>query len=236
MIHIITLFPAFFQSFFKCGVVGRAIGDRFDINLVQMRDYAHDTSKSVDDTPYGGGQGMVIRADVLKRALEEGILESHQKKREQLHIVLPDPRGKTLNGQMARAFGERHLQENAPKDVVFICGRYEGIDERFTLRYVDEQISVGDFVLSGGELAAMAILESSMRFVPNVLGNHLSADNDSFENGLLGTPAYTRPSLFEGLKVPEVFLSGHHKKIEQFRKEEKIRITKAQRPDLMAKQ
>ena len=230
-IHIITLFPELFGGFLRCGVVGAAL-EKYAVNLVRLGDYSPKDYKGVDDAPYGGGQGMVMRADVLKRALLEGVMRPFGRKREHLFVVLPSPAGEMLNHRVARHFGECFLTGRA-QDIVFVCGRYEGIDERFVEQYVDHQISVGDFILSGGEVAVMVILESALRFVPGVLGNRASAGDDSFEEGLLEEPVFTRPPIFEGKRVPEVLLSGHHERIEAYRCREKLRVTRKHRPDLL---
>jgi tRNA (guanine37-N1)-methyltransferase len=174
---------------------------------------------------------MVMRADILKDALMKGVVEAGgYTGKEDLHVIYTSPRGKVWNNKLAREFGTGTL---ATKDVVFICGRYEGIDERFLENYVDEFFSVGDYVLTGGEIPVMAILDSSVRFVPGILGNKLSAGDDSFEDGLIEFPQYTKPREFEGKDVPEVLLEGHHKKIGEWQKEQKVQMTKKWRPDLL---
>ena len=231
-IHIITLFPKLFQTFFHCGVVERILKEKgFRINLVDIKLYSPCNYKGVDDAPYGGGPGRVLKADVLKKAFCEGILEAYRLPREDVHTILPSPRGKVFHRSKAYHLGEYYFT-NPVKDLVFICGRYEGIDERFITNYVDEEISLGNFVLSGGEIATMAVIESSLRFVPGILGNPLSAREDSFEDGYLEGPVYTRPAIFEGLEVPKVLLSGDHRLVEEHREREKLRVTKAFRPDM----
>lgn len=242
---IVTLFPEYFSPLLACGVAGKALtGTRlenpensFEVHLVNPRDYVHSKYKSVDDTVYGGGAGMVMLPEILKRTLLEGIVgvgnygEDYRKK---LHIIFPSPRGKVWTNKIAREFAEKKLSFNeSAKDLVFICGRYEGIDERFILKYVDEEISIGNYILTGGELAVMCILDSALRFVPGVLGNKCGANEESFETGLLEEPQYTKPQIFEELSVPEVLLSGHHAHIQKFSSEERMRITKLYRPDLL---
>lgn len=240
-IWIITLFPNYFDSLINFGITGSALrGEReakIEIKTVQLRNYTPKDYKGVDDSPYGGGAGMVMRADVLKRALIEGVVEAGnygEDFKSKLHVVFPGPRGKTWNNSYCKDFAERFSNEES-KDLVFICGRYEGIDERFLNLYVDEQISLGDFILTGGEIPTMAIIDSFMRFFKGVLGNRESAEYESFQSNTLEHPQYTRPKVFDGLEVPDILLSGHHKNIESYQKEEALRITKIHRPDLLEK-
>lgn len=245
-IWIITIFPEYFEAFLKSGIAAQAFqgkrGNKFEVNIVDLREHTFTKYKGVDDSPYGGGPGMVMRADVLKNALVNGVAipggygESFKDK---LHVIYPGPRGKVLNNDYAKSFankfwGNSSLNDNS-KDLVFVCGRYEGIDERFLSRYVDEEISLGDFVLTGGELAVLTILDSAVRFVPGALGNKHSAELESFNNGLIEHPQYTKPRDFEGMEVPDVLLSGHHKNIDKYQLEESIRITKKFREDLYDK-
>lgn len=242
-IWIITLFPEYFGPFFSMGVASSAFeeskkGDRkFDINLVMLRDYSNNNYGSVDDYPFGGGPGMIIRADVLKNALIKGVVDSGgygEAFREKLHIVFTGPAGVIWNNDLCIDFSKEYFdnENEGRKDLVFICGRYEGVDQRFLELYVDQQISIGDYVLTGGELAVQVILDSAIRFTPKGLGNSESAGQDSFINGLLEHPQYTRPRVFDENQVPEILLSGNHGKISEFRKNERIRMTKENRPDL----
>lgn len=239
-IWILTLFPEFFKPFLECGIAGSAFrGERsegefkFELHFVNIRDYSTTRYKSVDDTPYGGGPGMVMRADILRDALVKGVVEAGgYDSVDKLHVVYTSPRGRVWNNKVAREFGINQLG-NSEKDLVFICGRYEGVDERFLEKYVNEFFSIGDFVLTGGELAVMTILDSAVRFVPGILGNKLSSEADSFEDGLIEYPQYTKPREFEGMDVPSILLEGHHKKIEEWQREEKIKMTKKWRPDLL---
>ena len=241
-IWVLTLFPEFFEPLLKCGIAGQALrGERtdgefsFEVHLINIRDYSKTNYKSVDDSPYGGGPGMVMKADVLRDALLEGVVKAGGYSGvESLHVVFPSPRGEVWSNKLARSFATTTLS-SPDKDVVFICGRYEGIDERFLEKYVQEYISVGDYVLTGGELAVMTILDSSVRFVPGILGNKLSSEADSFEDGLIEFPQYTKPREFEGMNVPDILLEGHHKKIGEWQLDEKIRMTKKHRPDLFDK-
>jgi len=240
-IWIITLFPEYFLPFLDFGVASKGFTrkeeeGKIQVTLVPLRDYSLNNYGSVDEYPIGGGPGMIIRPDVLKHALMEGIVRPGNygdNFKERLHIVFPGPRGKVWTSHVAKDFAKRVLVEDSQKDVVFICGRYEGIDERFIQLYVDEEISVGDFVLTGGELAVLSILDSASRFVPGVLGNSGSVESESFEDGLLEYPQYTKPKEFEGLVVPEILYSGHHKNIEKYKSQERERITEKNRPDLL---
>jgi tRNA (guanine37-N1)-methyltransferase len=239
-IWILTLFPEYFLPLTECGISGQALrGERsgesegFEVHCINIRDFSKTKYKSVDDTPYGGGPGMVMKADVLRDALVLGVKEAHgYESLEDLWVVYTSPRGKVWNHKAARDFALTKLS-NTSKDLVFISGRYEGIDERFLEKYVNEFISIGDFVLTGGEIAIMTILDSAIRFVPGILGNKLSSEHDSFEDGLIEYPQYTRPVDFEGMMVPEILQSGHHKKIEEWQMSEKLRLTKKFRPDLL---
>lgn len=237
-IWILTLFPEYFRPLLECGISGAAFrGERsdsikFDVKFVNIRDYSTTKYKSVDDSPFGGGPGMVMRADILRDALLKGVLEAGgYSTLADLHVIYTSPRGKVWDNKVAREFGTSILS-HPTKDIVFICGRYEGVDERFLEKYVQAYYSIGDFVLTGGELAVMTMLDSAVRFVPGILGNKLSSEYDSFEDGLIEYPQYTKPQDFEGMPVPEVLLSGHHKKIEAWQLEEKKRMTKKWRPDL----
>lgn len=243
MIHrkiwILTLFPEYFKPLLDCGIAGSALrGERsqeikFEVQFVNIRDYSTTKYKSVDDTPYGGGPGMVMRADILRDALMKGVVHAGgYEDKSQLQVIFTSPRGRVWNNKLARSFG-REVLSHPTKDVVFICGRYEGVDERFLEKYVDEYYSLGDFVLTGGELAVMTILDSAVRFVPGILGNKLSSEHDSFEDGLIEYPQYTKPQEFEGINVPEILVGGHHKKIQEWQLEEKKRMTKKWRPDLL---
>lgn len=238
-IWILTLFPEYFKPLLECGISGAAFrGERsdnikFEVKFVNIRDFATTKYKSVDDSPFGGGPGMVMRADILRDALVKGVQEAgNYSSLSDLHVIYTSPRGKVWNNKVAREFGTTILSHPV-KDVVFICGRYEGVDERFLEKYVQDYYSIGDFVLTGGELAVMTILDSAVRFVPGILGNKLSSEYDSFEDGLIEYPQYTKPQEFEGMTPPEIMLSGHHKKIEEWQLEQKKIMTKKWRPDLL---
>jgi tRNA (guanine37-N1)-methyltransferase len=240
-IWILTLFPEYFKPFLDCGIAGSAFrGERsddtfkFEVLFVNIRDYCMTKYKAVDDSPYGGGPGMVMKPDILRDALMKGVVEAGSySSKEDLHVVYTSPRGKVWTNKVAREFGTSIL--GGPKDVVFICGRYEGIDERFLENYVNDFYSIGDYVLTGGEIPVMAMLDSAVRFVPGILGNKLSAVDDSFEDGLIEFPQYTKPREFEGKDVPAVLTEGNHKKIGEWQQEQKLEMTKKWRPDLLKK-
>lgn len=204
-IWVLTLFPEFFEPLLKCGIAGSALrGERsdenfkFEMKFVNIRDYSLTKYRSVDDSPYGGGPGMVMRADILRDALMKGVVEAGGYEGiHQLEVIYTSPRGKVWDNKLARAMGTGLLID-PNKDPVFICGRYEGIDERFIEKYVNGFYSIGDYVLTGGEIAVMSILDSAVRFVPGVLGNKLSNETDSFEDGMIEYPQYTKPADFEG--------------------------------------
>lgn len=240
-IWIVTLFPEYFSPLINFGITGSALrgerGQKIEVHTVQLRNFTPKDYKGVDDSPYGGGAGMVMRADVLKAALMEGIVRPGNYGddwKEKLHVVFPGPRGKTWNNDYCKEFAARFSNESA-KDLVFICGRYEGIDERFLNLYVNEQISIGDYILTGGEIPTMAIIDSALRFFSGVLGNKDSATQESFQSNLLEHPQYTRPKVFDGVDVPDILMSGHHTNIAKYQREEAIRITKLHRPDLLIK-
>lgn len=241
-IWIITLFPNYFDSLINFGITGSALrgerGSKIEIKTVQLRNYTPKDYKGVDDSPYGGGAGMVMRADVLKEALMTGIVTEGgygDDWKEKLHVVFPGPRGKTWDNSYCKDFAARFSQEDS-KDLVFICGRYEGIDERFLNLYVDEQISLGDFILTGGEIPTMAIIDSALRFFSGVLGNKESSLQESFQANMLEHPQYTKPKVFDGVEVPDVLVSGHHQNIEKYQRAESLRITQIHRPDLLKKE
>jgi tRNA (guanine37-N1)-methyltransferase len=242
-VWIITLFPEFFRPLFETGVVGSAMrgerGPMPEIKFLNPSDYNEKGFKGVDAAPYGGGAGQVMRADVLEYTLKEGVFKKSKKgkdnqvNQDQFHVIYLGPRGKTFNNKMAQALCQEYLLKEEGKDLVFICGRYEGVDERFIETYVDEHISLGDFVLSGGELALMPILDAVFRFYPGVLGNSDSFEDESFSQGLLEYPQYTRPQIACGREVPAILSSGHHENVKKWRIEESIKMTQKYRPDLL---
>ena len=225
-IDIITLFPEYFDGLKNHSIVGRAIGSgKLEVVTHNLRDYSQDNYKSVDDKPYGGGPGMVLRFDILVNALNDvkSILKS-QMTNSQIKTILLTPQGQVYKQKMA-------LELAKETNLILICGHYEGFDERIR-DYVDMEISVGDYVLTGGELPAMIITDSVARLLPGVLGDDTSSHDESYSDGLLEYPQYTRPVEYEGKKVPEVLMSGNHKEIEKWRKEQSLSRTKERRPDL----
>ena len=225
-IDVITLFPELFETFLRTSFVGKAVlGGQLETRLRSPRDFGLGKHKSVDDTPYGGGSGMVMRVDVLVACMEAMDTEAAQKGKPRARRLLLTPQGKPFVQSLATAFsGEAAL--------MLICGRYEGFDERVR-SFVDAEISLGDFVMTGGEVAAMAIIEAAVRLLPGVLGNAQSTCEESHgADGLLEYPHYTRPAEFRGQVVPEVLASGNHASIARWRSEQSVERTKLRRPDL----
>lgn len=223
-IDVLTLFPEALEPMLHTGVLGRALErGLLTIALTNPRDFAQDHHRTVDDAPYGGGAGMVMRCEPVFAAVESLINVNSLE-----HVILMSPKGKKLDQPLVR-------QLSGYRDMVIICARYEGVDERISQQLVTEEISLGDFVLSGGETAALALIEAVSRMAPGVVGKWESVETDSFFHGLLGPPQYTRPALFRGLSVPQVLLTGNHAVIERWRKKEALRVTRARRPDLLQK-
>lgn len=221
-IDVLTLFPEVITPALNAGVLGRALENGLmSVSLVNPRDFTHDRHRTVDDAPYGGGAGMVMKCEPLFAAVESLIARNSLE-----HVVLLSPRGRRLDQEMVRRMA-------AWPDMVLICARYEGVDERVSQMLVTEEVSIGDYVLSGGELPALVIIEAVSRMLPGVVGNWESVDTDSFYHGLLGAPQYTRPPVFRDAAVPEVLLSGDHAAIARFRRKEALRITQMRRPDLL---
>ena len=228
-IWVVTLFPELIKHSLSKGVIGRYFEKNSQtLNIINPSDYNSKGFKGVDSPPYGGGPGVIMRADILANCFNEGILRNY-KCRDDLRVILPTPRGSRWSNIEAK----RIISLYEHKDLVFICGRYEGIDERFIQKYVDLEYSIGDYVLSGGELATCVMIDSFMRFKKNVLGNEVSVNQDSFEDSLLDSPKFTRPRTFEGLSVPDVLMSGDHAKIHEYNERERISETKKYRPDIM---
>lgn len=220
---ILTLFPGMFDGPFAESIIRRAVDSGIiDISLHNIRDYARDRHKTTDDAPYGGGAGMVMKVEPLAECIEA--IRVH---RPSSRVVLTTPRGTPLDQRLAGCLAEE-------EGLIIICGRYEGVDERVRELFVDHEISLGDFVLTGGEVAAMALVDSVSRLIPGVLGCSESASADSFSDGLLEYPQYTRPPQFRGLTVPDVLLSGNHREIDQWRRRQALQRTLAVRPDLLA--
>ena len=215
---VLTLFPEMFEPL-NSSIIGRAKEKNLiQINLINIRDFSKDKHKKVDDTPYGGGAGMVMMPDVVYDAYKS--VEDKNAK-----VIYMSPQGKKLTQKKVEELAnEEHL--------IILCGHYEGIDQRVIDKIVDEEISIGDYVLTGGELPAMVLIDSVSRYNSGVIAEE-SREEESFANGLLEYPQYTRPEVFEGVKVPEVLLSGHHANIEKWRKEKALEITKLKRPDLL---
>ncbi len=222
-IDILTLFPEMFTGVFETSIIKKAQEkDAVHLGLVNFRDFANNKHHIVDDYPYGGGDGMVLKPEPMFEAVES--ITSYQKAR----IIMMTPQGKRYNQKIAEELkNEKHL--------IFLCGHYEGFDERIRDELVTDELSIGDYVLTGGELAAMVMIDSIIRLLPNVLGSSESALNDSFSTGLLEYPQYTRPETYRGLKVPDILLSGHHKNIEAWRRREAIKRTFKRRPDMLDK-
>ncbi len=222
LFDILTIFPDFFSSPLGEGVISRALdAGIIQVNPVDLRDYTTDRHRTTDDRPYGGGEGMVMKPEPVYRALTA--LKS-QKPRPK--IIMLSPRGTVLNQVLVRELAE------LPR-LTLICGRYEGFDERIREGFVDLEVSIGDYILAGGEAAALVVIEAVARLVPGVLGCGASAQKDSFSDGLLEYPQYTRPREFMGMDVPEVLLSGDHRKIARWRREQSLKITWQRRPDLL---
>ena len=220
--RIFTLYPEYFPGYLNKGLFGKALSAKiWNLETVNIRDYTFDKHRTVDDTPYGGGNGMLIKADVLARSLDENIKEKEK-------IIYLSPKGKLFNHQYAKKLSNE-------KSINFICGHFEGIDERIIKSRDIEEVSIGDFILSGGEVATFVVIDAILRFIPGVLGNENSTEEESFENGLLEYPQYTKPQIWEDKGVPEVLLSGDHAKIKDWRLSQSEAITRDRRPDLWQK-
>ena len=222
-IDILTLFPETVDAFLQESMIGRGRRDGLlDIRCHNIRDWCTDRYRRTDDYPYGGGQGMIMLCEPLARCLED------IKEGEQVHTLLMSPRGKTFNQQKAVELLERDR-------FVIVCGHYEGIDQRFIDECIDEEISLGDFVLTGGEIAAITVADAVGRMVPGVLAESASFEDESHFNGLLEYPQYTRPEVWRDKKVPDVLLSGHHENIRKWRRKQSLEITRKLRPDMYEK-
>lgn len=221
--HVLTLFPEHIDQGLSSSILKKAREKNLiQLNLVNIRDYANNKHNTVDDYPYGGGAGMVMQIGPIVRAYQE-VITSHPKAK---RVIYMSPQGRTLTQTI--------VEELAREDeLVFICGHYEGIDERVIESIVTEELSIGDYVLTGGELAAMVVIDAVSRHVPDVLSNDVSMDVESFDDNLLEYPHYTRPSDYEGQKVPEVLLSGNHALIETYRRQQSLLRTAKKRPDLL---
>jgi tRNA (guanine37-N1)-methyltransferase len=224
-IDILTLFPAMFDGAFSDSIIKRAVDKGLvSIGIRNIRDYSDDPRhQTVDDYPYGGDAGMLMKPEPLAKAITAA--------RERLEgkapiVVYMTPAGRLLTQEVVKELA-------AKESLILLCGRYKGIDQRITDRYVDMELSIGDYVLSGGEIPAMTVVDAVVRLVPGVLGNIDSAETDSFHSGLLSHPHYTRPEVFEGASVPEVLLSGHHANIKEWQHQKALEITRERRPDLL---
>lgn len=219
-IDILSLFPEFFDSFLQWSMIGRAIEEeKVLIDNINIRDFSKNKHKKVDDYPFGGGSGMLMKPEPVFDAIKSV-------KEENSRVIYLSPQGKTLDQELVN---ELSVEEH----IILLCGHYEGLDNRIIDNYIDDEISIGDFVLTGGEIPAMVLMDSIIRLLPGVLRSEESYKNDSHYHGLLENPQYTRPRVFKGHSVPEVLLSGDHKKIRQWRKRESLRATLLKRPDLL---
>lgn len=224
-IDVITIFPGLFEAFLRESMVGIAVRDEHvGIALHDLRSWTEDRHRTVDDAPYGGGPGMVMKAEPLVAAIEA--LAGPKGPSREARVVLMSPQGDRLDqSRLAKLANRSHL--------VLVCGRYEGVDQRAIELAVDEEMSIGDYVLSGGEVPAMAVIEGAVRLIPGVLGNPESCEAESFQRGLLEGPQYTRPPEFRGLSVPEVLSSGDHGAVARWREERALESTRRRRPDLL---
>ena len=220
--QVFTLYPENFPGPLSRGLYGKALSKKlWNLNIVNIRDAAEDKHKTVDDTPYGGGSGMLLKADVLAKSLDQNKIQGER-------VIYLSPKGKK--------FDQKYAQElSNEKSVSFICGHFEGVDERVLTTRNIEEVSVGDYILSGGETAAFVVMDSILRLLSGVLGNENSKSDESFENGLLEYPQYTKPQIWEEKGVPEVLLSGDHSKIKDWRLSQSEAITRVRRPDLWQK-
>ena len=224
-VYIITPFPDSIKTLIDNNIANQGLKKgHLSIDIVNLRDFTTDNYKKIDDEPYGGGSGMVMMCEPLFGAIEYCISKSEKKPK----IIFPSPKGKVLNQSLSSNL-------STESSLIFICGHYKGVDERVIEKYVDYEISIGDFIISNGELSTMIIFDSIVRLVPGVLNDINSALTDSFVDDLLDAPYFTRPSEIDGLKVPDVLLSGDHKAIEKWRNDKKFELTKERRPDLLEK-
>ena len=224
LIDVITLFPEMFGGVFGESIIKRAVEKNIlKIRFTQLRDFAFDKHRQVDDSPFGGGAGMVLKPEPVYRAVRDVLSKSEENISRK--IIITDPGGEVFTQSKAKELA-------ALEQIIFICGHYEGFDARI-YDLADELISIGDYVLTGGELPAMVIVDAVARMLPNVLGSAESAATDSFFDGILGYPQYTRPREFEGKVVPEILLSGHHAEIKKWREAQALNLTRTRRPDLI---
>mgnify|MGYP002627342660 CR=1 FL=1 len=229
--HVMTLFPEMIVNGLSASVIGRALDNgTIGLNAVNIRDYAYNKHNKVDDYTYGGGAGMLMQAEPVYLCYE-AIRDSISRRRDdagQVRVIYMTPQGSVFDEEKARELSRE-------EDLIILCGHYEGIDERVIEEIVTDNLSIGDYVLTGGELPALVMMDAISRMIPGVLGSDESAGNDSFQDGLLEHPHYTRPEEYHGMKVPEVLLSGHHRNIEIWRRRESIKRTYERRPELLLK-
>ena len=228
-IDVLTIFPEFFGQVFDFGIIRRAkLAGIVEIKVHDIRDFATDKHKMTDDRPFGGGDGMVMKAEPIFLAVEHLLGTSNRDEYPAgTRVVMLSPQGRPLKQSIAKEFADD------ASHIVLVCGRYEGVDERVNETLVTDEISIGDYVLSGGEPAAIVLTDAIVRLLPEALGSETSAENDSFSNGLLDCPHYTRPAEFRGMTVPEVLLNGNHAEIEKWRYEKALEKTRKNRPDLL---
>ena len=223
--HILTLFPEMFPGPLGFSIIGKALEKKnWSLKLINLQNFSKKGPKYVDDKPYGGGSGMIIKSEIIHEALKKTI----KKIKNNYSLIYLTPKGKKLDQKKIKSFAIKN-------NLILVCGKYEGIDQRVIDTWKMEEISMGDYVLSGGEIAAMSLIDSCVRLLPNVLGSAKSLENETFENNLLEYPQYTKPRSWLGVKVPEVLLSGDHEKIKKWKTKESIKITKIKRPDLFKK-
>jgi tRNA (guanine37-N1)-methyltransferase len=219
-VHIVTIFPEYFQSPLNCGMMRIAQEKNLaEIVLVNIRDFATDTYRTVDDYPFGGGAGMIMKPEPIFKAVESVRADNS-------YVILLSPQGRQFNQNVANELAKK-------EHMILICGRYKGVDNRVSEYLVNDEISVGDYVLSGGEAAALVLLESCLRLMEGAVTDKESVKTDSFMQGILDAPYYTRPADFRGYKVPEVLISGHHQKVKEWRQDQALKLTKEKRPDLL---
>lgn len=219
---VLSIFPEMFLSPLQCSLLSKARQNGFiEVIVHNLREYTYDKHRMTDDEPYGGGGGMVMKVEPVDRALQ-AIAPS----RDGVRVILMTPQGVVLRQDRVRELSRYQR-------IIFVCGHYEGVDERIRLNLVDEEVSIGDYVLTGGELAALVMIDAVSRFIPGVLGNDQSAQRDSFSDDLLEHSQYTRPSVYRGWEVPEILRTGHHRRIEDWRRRDALRRTAQRRPDLL---
>ena len=224
-VHILTLFSEMFPGPLGFSIIGKALEEKiWSLKLINLQNFSKKGTKYVDDKPYGGGSGMIIKSEIVHKALKN----ITKKIKNNYSLVYLTPKGKRLDQNKIKRFAKKD-------NLILVCGKYEGIDQRVIDTWKMEEISMGDYVLSGGEIAAMSLIDSCVRLLPNVLGSPKSLESETFENNLLEYPQYTKPRSWLGIKVPEVLLSGDHEKIKKWKTKESIKITKIKRPDLFKK-